>query len=226
LKPFGNGNKQLMQRLVSLLLFFWITFVSHAEPSITQDTIESVLARMRPQLAVKIHYQETRFLALLSEPWQGSGYFYAALPDRMVKEQWYPQRELMGAKAELLLYFDPFADVRHQMEFSTDNPVSAQISAFKAMLTGDLKLMQAYFDIEFILPAQPADGWQLILKAKRLSKDTSPKIAISGRVGEGANQLTIYQADGDRTEYTFQKQAEGALPQTKITQLLHELQEK
>ena len=214
-----------MLRVLSFLLLCCNAVVCNAESIVAQDTLESVLTRMQPKQAVKIHYQETRFLALLAEPWQGSGYLYAAAPKMMVKEQWYPQRELMGANADRLLYFDPFANVRHQMTLDPEDSISVHIEAFKAMLTGDLLLMQTFFEIEFKAPDQEVKNWQLVLKAKNNADETSPKISISGPAGEAAKHMTIFLADGDRTEYTFQKQAEGALPHAKITQLLLELQE-
>ena len=68
-----------------------------------QDTIESVMQRMKPETAVQIPYQETRTMGLFDEDWQGSGYLYAAIPGIMLKQQLKPDRELMAAEASQLI---------------------------------------------------------------------------------------------------------------------------
>lgn len=190
----------------------------------SQETLQSVLSRMRSQQAVKVHYQEQRYMAYLNEPWQGSGYLYAAAPFSMVKEQWYPQRELMGAHADNLLYFDPFSAVKHRMAFSGDEPVGRQIAAFKAMLTGDLNLLQQYFDIEFSIQGQAQRHWSIVLRNKQTQEPILDKVLIKGPLGSMATAMEFFMLDGDRTVYTLQQQEQGPNIEKKLQRLLQELQ--
>ena len=218
-------DRRVLNLIWAIVLCCCLIPVVSAQSPVIQDTLTSVLARMRPQQAVKIYYQEKRFIALLTEPWQGSGYIYAALPHSMVKEQWYPQRELMGAHAEMLLYFDPFAKVRHQMTLTMNDPMGLYITAFKAMLTGDQALLQKFFEIEFKAADAQNKNWSLLLKAKKTAHQSLTQVSISGPAGKEASSMSFYMQDGDRTEFSFQKQTEGSQPQLKIKQLLLELQE-
>jgi hypothetical protein len=186
-----------------------------------QDTLESVMLRMKPQSLIKIHYQETRYLELLDQPWKGSGYFYA-MPDGMVKEQWYPQREIMAAKGNKMYYFDPFADVRYQGEM--DGGSGIQAIAFKGLMNGDLSLLQQFFQTEFI---STDSDWEITLNTTNedLAEQIS-KIVISGISSKPANKIEVLLADGDRHVFQLKKQAEGEPLQNKVTQLFKELQDK
>ncbi len=183
------------------------------------ETLESVMLRMKPQTLMKIHYKETRYLELLDQPWSGSGYFYA-MPDGMVKEQWYPQREIMAAKGSKMYYFDPFADVRYQGEM--DGGSGIQAIAFKGLISGDLSLLQQYFKSDF---KSTDNDWEIILNTsnKDLAEQIS-KIVISGFSAKPASKIEVLLADGDRHVFQLKKQTEGESLQNKVTQLFKELQ--
>jgi len=186
-----------------------------------QETLESVMSRMKPQTVVKIHYKETRHLELLDQPWNGSGYFYA-MPDGMVKEQWYPQREIMAAKGSKMYYFDPFADIRYQGEMDSES--GFQAIAMKGLMNGDLALLQKFFQVEF---KSHANNWVLMLTThhKQLAEQLS-KIIISGITSKPARKIEVLLTDGDRHVFQLKKQAEGKPLQSKVTQLFKELQGK
>ncbi len=186
-----------------------------------QATLESVLARMKPQTVIKIHYRETRFLDLLDQPWKGSGYFYV-FPDGMIKEQWYPQRQVMAVKANKLYYFDPFADVRYQGEM--EDVSGGQAIAFKGLMAGDVKLLQKYFQIEF---QNQKKTWILTLipKQSELAEQLS-RIIISGTVNQPVNKIEVFLTDGDRHVMQLKTEEQGNQLNTKVEQLLAELQSK
>ncbi len=186
-----------------------------------EETLESVLARMKPQTTVKIHYQETRYLELLDQPWKGSGYFYV-FPDGMIKEQWYPQRQVMAVNGNKLYYFDPFADVRYQGDMEDDT--GGQAIAFKGLMAGDAKLLQKFFQIDF---QNRNKLWVLTLipKQARLAEQLS-RVVISGVINQPANKIEVLLADGDRHVMQLETEGQGEQLKHKVEQLLAELQSK
>lgn len=207
-----------IRKRVLLVLCSLILQVSTGQ---AQETLESVMLRMKPQTLIKIHYQETRYLELLDQPWKGSGYFYA-MPEGMVKEQWYPQREIMAAKGSKMYYFDPFADVRYQGEMNSGSGIQA--NAFKGLMNGDLSLLQQFFQTEFL---STDSDWKITLNTtnQALAEQIS-KIVISGISSKSASKIEVLLADGDRHVFQLKKQAEGKSLQNKVTQLFKELQDK
>ncbi len=206
----------LIRKRVLLVL---CSLVLQVSTGYAQETLESAMLRMKPQTLMKIHYQETRYLELLDQPWTGSGYFYA-MPDGMVKEQWYPQRGIMAAKGSMMYYFDPFADARYQGEMEGGSGIQA--IAFKGLMNGDLSLLQQYFQTDF---ESTDSDWKITLNTtnKDLAEQIS-KIVISGFSTKLANKIEILLADGDRHVFQLKKQEEGKSLQNKVTQLFKELQ--
>ncbi len=206
----GIGNFKML----GLLMFFCQTVYA-------QETLSSVLARMKPQTVVKIHYRETRYLELLDKPWKGSGYFYV-FPGGMIKEQWYPQRQIMAVKANKLYYFDPFADVRYQGEMEGDT--GGQAIAFKGLMAGDEELLQKFFQIDFY---NRNKSWVLTLvpKQPRLAEQLS-RVVISGAINQSANKIEIFLTDGDRHVMQLEATERGDQLNHKVEQLLTELQSK
>ena len=219
--PINLFREQMGRKAWSLLLVFSL-YLFLGEPAYADESLAEVMARMKPDSAVKIHYRETRYLELLDKPWQGSGYLYVLSPDVLIKEQWYPQRQIMGASGWDLFYFDPFNDVRHHGEMQTDDPVSFHVLAFKALMNGDRELLQEFYQLEF--NSDPV-RWTLTLTAKQPSaQNTLAKIVITGAPGQVANNIKVFQADGDRSEFVLAREAEGEKLQTKVARLLTELQ--
>lgn len=192
-------------------------------PAHAEDTFSTVMARMKPQQAVSIHYEELRYLELLDKPWRGSGYLYALPPDRMIKEQWQPQREVMGADGKQLYYYDPSGKVRHRTELRQDDPVAAHVEAFRALLNGNRELIDNLYRVEFY---SSPESWQLTLTSKNPDAATRlGKIVISGLPEKPADKVAIFQADGDRSELgLLPETAGGAALQEKVEGLFKELQ--
>ena len=184
------------------------------------ETLESAIARMKPETAAKIQYQETRYLELLDKPWQGSGHLFAQVPDKMIKEQRYPQREIMGVNGTRMYYFDPFKQMRHQGELQNDKRTSFHLLAFLAIINGDLQLLRDNFQLQF---AVGKAHWKLLLTAKGVTDANNERIEINGLLGKAADRITVFMEDGERTEYRLNKIAEGVQLKKKIMQLFSEL---
>lgn len=103
-----------------------------------QETIESVMAHMQPEVAVQIAYQETRYMGLLSEDWHGSGFLYAAAPNTLLKQQQQPDIEIMAAAGSQLTYSKPSTQTYHQLQIDESDPMMASLAAFKGIMTGNL----------------------------------------------------------------------------------------
>lgn len=194
-----------------------------SSPAYAEDSFSTVMARMKPQQAQSIHYQETRYLELLDKPWHGSGYLYALPPDRMIKEQWRPKREVMGADGKQLYYYDPSDNVRHHTELRNDDPIAAHVEAFRALLNGNRELIDSLYRVEFY---SSPESWQLTLTSKNPDAATKlGKVVISGLPEKPADKVVIFQADGDRSELSLRPEPDGGVAlQKKVDMLFKELQ--
>ncbi len=193
------------------------------ESLFAEDTFSTVIARMKPETAVRLSYQETRFLGLLDAPWQGSGYMYAMTPDIMVKEQTKPVREIAGASGQQMYYFDPVNNIRHQQTIAEDDPISLNVVVFKALVNGDQALLEKMYQIDFFSGLKV---WRLTLTAKsKLARESLAKVEISGLPEQPADKIIVYQADGDYSEFVLKQDGTGEVIQDEVTRLYQQLKE-
>lgn len=212
-------TNRFFARILNFLVFGALMFL--ASVVFGQEALETVMAQMKPETVLKIHYQETRYLELLDQPWKGSGYFYI-FPDGMIKEQWYPQRQIMAIKGSQLYYLDPFADIRYQDDMNDESGIQA--IAFKGLMAGDAKLLRKFFVTDF---QNQNNKWILVLvpKQARLAEQLA-KIIISGLPDKPANKIEVLLADGDKHVMALEAEEQGEHLQKKVEQLLNELQSK
>jgi len=190
--------------------------------SFAQETVESVIARMNPEGAVKIAYQETRYMGLFDDDWQGSGYLYAALPNILLKQQIKPESEMMAAEGEQLTYSQPATHTYHQLQIDENNPMMASLSAFKGMMTGNLDYLRQYFVLKIF---ELESSWQLVMTAKYSDPDDEQalKIIMQGGNGQSANQIEVLLPDGDRSLYILSQMQQGQVIKDKLNHLLQSL---
>jgi hypothetical protein len=189
--------KPCLEQLISV--FFILIVWSIPKSGICEDTLQSIMSRMKPDSATSIHYQENRYLSLMTDKWTGSGSFYAVLPDIMIKEQQLPEKELMAIRGNALYYFNQESGQKHQGEITDLDNQTQYIAAFKALLNGDLASLTKLYNIEFI--GKPS-VWTITLSAKKNeASNEGIKIIMQGPPEEAANRLELIMADGDRTEY-------------------------
>ena len=174
---------------------------------------------MQAESAVKIAYQETRYLELMREPWRATGFLYALAPDVLVKEQRTPVREIMGASGDKMFYYDPANDVRHRGVMESDDPLSLNVAAFKALVTGDRQLLEKTYRIDF---SSNRGQWTLTLIGHG-DNEATVKIIVTGLAGQQANKIMVHQPDGDRNEFTLVEVARGDRLKDTIRQLNQEL---
>lgn len=205
-----------LHRLSIFALLFATIFVNGVR---ADDSLSALMQRMRSEQAVRIAYQETRTLALMEQPWRGSGYMYSLPPDTMLKEQLQPERLLMAIVGNDMYYYDPGNDVRHQAELDEDNPMSLNIAVFKALMMADRKLLERMYAVSFSV--QP-EQWVLRLTAKQ-EPDSGFGIEISGLPEQQPKRIVVEQADGDSSLFDLRKDAEGGEVAAEAERLLREL---
>ena len=196
-----------------------LTFIAFIKPVSSEDTQAAVIQRMQPEFAVKIAYQETRYLELMQKPWLASGFLYALPPDVLVKEQLTPVREIMGANGDKMFYYDPVNDIRHHGVMESDDPLSLNVAAFKALVTGDNKLLVEMYRIGFL---SSPEQWTLTLTGHE-DNDARVKIIVTGSTGRQADKITMHQPDGDRNEFILTEAARGEHLKKRIQELNQEL---
>jgi len=217
--PYSSNRKEKVikqsWRNVATCIFLILT----ANVVVGEDSLSALMQAMKSDQAVKIAYQETRSLALLDQPWQGSGYLYSMPPDIMIKEQLKPERILMGVSGENLLYFDPGNQVRHQSIMDEDNPMSLNVAVFKALMNADQQLLNSMYRVEFF---STPEQWIMTLKARK-DPESAFRIDILGLPGQQVNTIKVQQADGDSSELILKKAGEGNEIKTIVSRLYQEL---
>jgi len=186
-----------------------------------QESIESVMARMKPDIAVQIAYQETRYMGLFDDEWHGNGYLYAEIPDVMLKQQLQPEVEMMAAEGSQLTYSKPATQTFHQLQIDESNPMMASLAAFKGMMTGNLVYLRQLYDLKFTAEKLK---WTLEMVAKDHEPDEPPiKIIMQGLSEQAANKMSVILPDGDRSSYELSQPQQGLLVKTKLVALLQSL---
>ena len=186
-----------------------------------QESIESVMVRMKPDIAVKIAYQETRYMGLFDDEWHGSGYLYAEIPDVMLKQQLQPEVEMMAAQGSQLTYSKPATQTFHQLQIDESNPMMASLAAFKGMMTGNLVYLRQLYELKF---TSSEVSWTLEMLAKDHEPEEDPiKIIMQGLSEQAANKMSVILPDGDRSSYELSQPQQGLLVKTKLVALLQSL---
>ncbi len=201
------------------LLIVSMIAISAACPVIAEDSIDSVLERMKSTSANRIAYQETRYLELFDKPVEASGMFYGMRPDSLIKEQLSPSREVMGILKDRLYYLDPASEARHSQARDPDDPMNLHIAAFQALANGNQNLLNELYTISFF--TEPGH-WYMILSDKSESRSLI-RITVSGSTEQPADKIEIHEADGDRSVYRLAKFAEGEDIRTAVLRLEAEL---
>ncbi|MCK5353816.1 MAG: hypothetical protein KAJ63_01755, partial [Methyloprofundus sp.] len=211
----------ILRQLACLKKGFALFLCSFSIGCLAQDTIETVMQRMKPENAVQIAYQETRYMGLFDEDWRGSGYLYAALPSTLLKQQLKPEIEMMAALGSQLTYHKPATQTYHQLQLDKSNSMMASLVAFKAMLTGNLLALRQLYILRFITSES---SWKLEMTAKEHEPDEVPlKIIMQGLNEKAANKMEVILSEGDRSSYILSQPQQGLEIKHKLADLLQSL---
>lgn len=182
-----------------------------------EDTLQTVLKRMKADTATAIAYKEKRSLKMLTEDWHGAGTLYAAPPHTMIKEQRSPEVEIMGLEGKKAYYYQQNNDQRYQAELDENEPHAI---AFNELMNDDLATLQKLYDTSF---TTSAGHWVLTLIAKNKAPEHAKqpaKIIMQGLAEKPASSVTVIQADGDKSEFTLSPATKDATTQNTIDKLL------
>jgi hypothetical protein len=215
-------RKTLMEVKTLLKLVFTGLSLIYFGKSFAQDTLENILARMKPKDFIQIHYTETRYIGMLSSTWRGSGYLYSSAPDTFLKNQKEPEEEIMAVEGMQLYYFKPANKSHHQMRIDENDNLTSSLAALKAMMTGDLSYLRKLYDLQF---TSSDGGWRLHLIAKQPeSNNNAVQVTLQGSGEQAVNQMEVLLPDGDRSVYVFDPMEIGLVStKNKVKELLGKL---
>ena len=165
-------------------------------------------------------YQETRYLQLLDQPWQGGGLLLASKDGTLVKLQMRPQRKIMAITPGEMIYFDSETGERHRMPLSASNPMARQALIFQELLQGNPDKISADYDLVF---QQKTSSWLLRLKPKPVaSVIIFSEIIMRGNTNDTSRSITLNEQGGDKTVMTMHVLETGPQLEYMIERLLRE----
>ncbi len=185
------------------------------------ETLDSVIARLAHQDSVQIRYWEVRHLALMSEPWKGTGYFYAKPPGHLVKLQLQPSREVMAISDDYMWYFSAENNIRLHASIDDMEATGREVATFQALLNGDLSRLRSVFALHF-----DSDDRRWTIDLQALPNNSSkllPEIAVSGPVGGRIERILLTKPDGDFDEIRLGESQRGETVANTIDALLLEV---
>lgn len=198
-------------------LLFFCCFLSSL--AIAEDSLNSVMSRMKSGSATAITYQETRELGLLVDEWKGSGVFYATAPGTLIKQQIQPESEIMGVIGNQLYYYKPDDETRYQTEMDDSDAMTLPVIAFKGLMNGDLKFLRQFYEVDY---TATKEQWTLKLTAKYFDQEEGEEatlVIMQGVSGKPAHKLDIHTADGDFNAFVLSPAEQSEQINIEITRL-------
>ncbi len=190
-------------------LLWWGTQLLAADPA----------SRLKLSEPVQMRYRETRILTLLAQPWQGRGYLLADVDGTLVKLQLSPQRVIMIATPDQLLYYDSSSGERHRVPLPAPVPQAEGIVLLQQLLRGDLEPVRRDYRIEYFETGQ---GWELKLVPKASISAAFKEVTLTGDLEGHRQVLEMTEQDGDRTITEMTLDDRGAKLAYTIARLLRE----
>jgi hypothetical protein len=203
-------------RLASLLLLVSVTALLPVQAA-AQDTLGSVLERLRVQETRHFSYRETRYLQLLAEPWQATGDMYIS-PQQMVIAQLSPTPLFTIISADRMQHINAEQDIDRSLKLERPFAVPG-MEPFLQLLYGTTThngQEQAYA----ISLDTTGQRWLLQLTPQQDAADEIIRMQLSGNTGHGPDQLVLEHAGGDRTEWQLSLLSQGKVAGHELQQLL------
>lgn len=173
-------------------------------PILAEETLSAVLTRLKVTRSNEYSYIETREIQLLSEPWQGEGRMFLS-PEKMLIEQRVPKQSIVLLEGESMLYVEPKSKIRFLKKLEGAYALPG-LGGFLQLLYGNYtpQTLQAEFSTVF---SQQENRWQIVLSPR--TEDVVQQMTMSGKVGNGANELVIKFIDGDVTHWKMNLESSG-----------------
>lgn len=174
-------------------------------PVLAEDTLNAVLTRLKVMQTNEFSYIETREIQLLAAPWQAEGRMFLS-PEKMLIEQRIPKQSIVLLEGESMLYVEPENKVRFAKKLEGAYALPG-LGGFLQLLYGNYtpQTLAAEFNTVFL---QQENRWQIVLSPK--TEDVVEQMTMSGKVGNGADELVIEFIDGDASNWKMNLQSSGA----------------
>ena len=205
-------------RLASLLLVS-VTALLPVQAA-AQDTLGSVLERLRVQETRHFSYRETRYLQLLAEPWQATGDMYIS-PQQMVIAQQSPTPLFTVISADQMQHINAEQDIDRSLKLERPFAVPG-MEPFLQLLYGTTGDTEQGQDYEISLNTA-GRRWFLQLASQQNAADGIIRMQLSGDSGHGPDRLRLEHADGDRTEWQLSLLSQGEAAGRELQQLLESI---
>jgi hypothetical protein len=206
-------------RLASLLLLVSVAALLPVQAA-AQDTLGSVLERLRVQQTRHFSYRETRYLQLLAEPWQATGDMYIS-PQQMVIAQKSPKTVFTIIAADRMLHIDAEQDINHSLDLEQPFAVPG-MEPFMHLLYGTTGYAEQEQD--YVTSFDTAgQRWFLQLAPQQGATAGIIHMQLSGNSGNGPDKLVLEHADGDRTEWQLSLLSQDAAARRELQQTLDQL---
>ncbi len=196
-------------------LVFGFFFCINIATVFAEESLETVLQRLKPKQAMAIAYHEKRSMGFFSEDQKSQGILYLTPTETLLKIQESPHKILMGIEKDQLYYYNPRNKQRYNTQIKDELPMSASIEILKGLMNGNIQTLKQKYSLNFSLIAQI---WRIELTQKDYitEDDLQPlNVIMQGQISQPAHSLIIIEADGDRSDYRFSLKDQGkAVAQT------------
>ncbi|HYB99552.1 MAG TPA: outer membrane lipoprotein carrier protein LolA [Candidatus Limnocylindrales bacterium] len=162
------------------------------------QTLSALMEGMRSTTGVVAQFEETKHLALLSQPLVARGTVYFVPPDRLVREVSSPGRSRLVVDGDKVVFEDETG--RNAMNLSGSPMARQMIDSFVVLFNGDEKRLHELYDVQF---SADAGTWKLRLVPR--SMPLSRMVASFEMTGRQAriDRMEMAEPDGDRTTTVF-----------------------
>jgi len=164
------------------------------------QALSALLEGMRSATGVIAEFEETKQLAMLSQPLVARGTVYFVPPARLVREVTSPGRSRLVVDGDRVVFEDETG--RNAMNLSGSPMARQMIDSFVVLFNGDEKRLRELYDVEF---SGDATAWKLRLVPR--SMPLSRMVASFEMSGAQAriDRMDMAEPDGDRTVTVFGK---------------------
>ena len=197
-----SGSRMAIKLIMSFLTALSLLFLnaqSMAAIAANDDNLNKLMASLAEKSMSKASFIERKSSSLLRQDLQFEGELIYRRPDYMMKKTNVPRFELIEINEGKLLYK---REGQPDRELALNNYplLAAFVSAFTAVLSGDITKLQNYYKINF---SERDYGWRLSLSPLlKKMQETIESIVIMGESDRIYN-ITITEAGGDKSMMTL-----------------------
>ncbi len=201
--------------MASLLLLAMALFP--AQLTAQEDTLNSILERIRVPETRHFSYWETRYLRLLAKPWRATGDMYISA-QQMVIAQHSPTFVVTSIAANQMLHFDAEQNMRRKLKLEQPFAVPG-MEPLLQLLYGPGRHTE--LEQQYVISLDTAERrWLLQLAPRQHAEHDIIRLQIYGENGQGPDRLALEYEDGDRKEWRLSLLSQGTAAARELQQIL------